>query len=139
MGRRLHSTLPMTTEQLTPTWPYLDDFCALNTEFKQQQKTDFDRRHCSLPLPPIPNDTEVWVTSGLNITSGRVMTPANCPQSYVVNTPNGEVRRNRINLNVVPDQQPSTLSHQNVSPQPHRPITRSVTGATVRPPEIYRH
>ena len=72
MGRRLHSTLPMTTEQLTPTWSYLDNFRAVNTEFKQQQKTDFDRRHCSLPLPP--NDTEVWVTSGLNITSGQVDT-----------------------------------------------------------------
>ena len=64
MGRLLRTTIPMATEQLIPPWPYLDNFCTLNAQFKQQQKADYDRRHRSTSLPPIPNDTEVWVTSG---------------------------------------------------------------------------
>jgi len=64
MGRRFCTTIPTIIEQLTPAWQYLDKFRTLNAQFKQQQKEDYDRHHRSALLPPIPNDTEVWVTSG---------------------------------------------------------------------------
>ena len=58
--------------------------------------------------------------------------------SMIVNTPHGEVRRNRIHLNILPDKQSST-SQQNVSQQCNRPVTRSVTGTTLRPLERYHN
>jgi len=108
---------------------------SLNSTRKQQQKADYNRRNCSIPLPPIPNDTEVWVTSS-SATPGRVKATADSPRSYIVTTPYGEVRRNRMHLNVLPDQHPST-SQQNDSQQCHCPVTRSVTGTSLRPPERY--
>ena len=84
--------------QLTPPWPYFDEFQELNEQFKQKQKIDYDRCHRTHPLPPIPENTEVWITSGSNPTSGRVTANANAPRSYIVDTPQGELRRNRCNV-----------------------------------------
>ena len=137
MERHLRTTIPTTTEQLTPAWRYLDKFCTLNAQFKQQQEADYDRCHRSAPLPPIPNYTEVWVTSGSG-TWEQVTATTDNPRSYIVNTPHGEVRRNRIHLNILPDEQSST-SQQNVSQQCNRPVTRSVTGTTLRPLERYHN
>ena len=66
MGRQIRSDLPQTKEKLTPQWPYLADFQALNQEFKQKQKQDFDCWHRAWELPDLdlPDDTEVFVTTG---------------------------------------------------------------------------
>ena len=92
MGRRLRTTLPIIQDQLTPLWPYLDTFRDSNEQFKQRQKADYDRRHRTYPLPPIPNDTEVWVTSGTTPSPGRVTAHSSTPRSYIVETPQGEMR-----------------------------------------------
>ena len=42
-------------------------FLKINSQFKEKQKKDFDRYHGVHSLPPIPNDTDVWV----NIDNGR--------------------------------------------------------------------
>ena len=137
MGRRLRTTLPILHKQLTPSWPYLDEFQELNEQFKHRQKVDYDRRHRTHPLPPIPENTEVWITSGSSPTSGRVTAHASAPRSYIVDTPQGEMRRNQLHLNVVPNGDAPTQSRtttdtsQGIS---HRPVTRSVTGTTIRPP-----
>ena len=136
MGRRLRSSLPATTEQLKPTWTYLETFHHLDQQFKQQQKADFDRRHRSYPLPPIPNNTDVWVTSGPAV-SGRVTRQADAPRSYMVETPNGEVRRNRTHLNVVPPNQ-ATSTTTGFTPESQRPVTRSMTGTAIQAPERFR-
>ena len=69
-------------------------------------------------------------------TPRQVTATADSPRSYIVTTPYGEVRRNRMHLNILPDQHPST-SQQNDSQQCHCPVTRSVTGTSLRPPERY--
>ena len=48
------------------------DFYELNTEAKQKQKEDADIRHGTQPLPDIPSDTIVWVTTDHNHTMGHV-------------------------------------------------------------------
>ena len=45
MGRRLHSNLPLSKEQLIPVWPYLEEFARQDNKFKQRQKHDYDKRH----------------------------------------------------------------------------------------------
>jgi hypothetical protein len=70
MGRHLRTNLPVLTEELSPKLPDLESFRRQDKAFKQKQKGDYDRRHRSLPLQPIPNDTQVWVTTEKRNTPG---------------------------------------------------------------------
>lgn len=135
MGRRTRSDIPQTKEKLSPQWSYLEKFRHLNEEFKARQKADFDRRHRVRPLPDIPDDTDVWVTTDREARPGRVITHANAPRSYVVDTSHGPVRRNRSQLNIMPGP-PSTTDSSTPSTPPIRdPImTRSRTGTRIAPP-----
>ena len=77
----------------------------------------------------IPDDTPVWVNSDNGPVSGRVVTSAGTPRSYLVETPSGQLQRNRIQLRVVPEE----LSEPE---EPHRMMTRSQTGTEIRPPAV---
>ena len=141
MGRSLRTTPPQVDNHLHPQWKYLETFRKQNKEFKQKQKSAFDRRHRARLLPPIADDTEVWVTSGHTATPGQISSHANTPRSYNVNTPGGQIRRNRHHLNVIPDNaNDSTPSGSNseTSAVP-RPVTRSMTGTAIHPPDRLRY
>lgn len=43
MGRCLRTTVPVIDKWLIPKWPYIPEFKRLNTNYKDQQKADFDR------------------------------------------------------------------------------------------------
>ena len=78
MGRPIRSNIPQLEETFIPHWPYLDKFQQDNKHLKTQQKTHFDKRHRTRPLPVIPDDTEVWVrTTNNQHVSGRVTRSAN--------------------------------------------------------------
>ena len=136
MGRQIRSDLPQTREKLTPQWPYLSDFRARNHEFKERQKRDFDQRHRTRELPDLPDDTAVYVTTDGQPTTGRIVRSANAPRSYIVDTPSGSIRRNRSQLNAVPDTQSNTPSTGQTTTRSRSPIrTRSRTGTRIAPPE----
>ena len=144
MGRHIRSAVPQTKQLLTPTWSYLPQFRKDNSLFKKKQKDSYDRRHAVKEQPTIPNDSEVVVTTDSCPVQGRVVTPAESPRSYIVETPSGDLRRNRSQLNVMPDspELPVTESDQPVCdnqteppPVPRRIVTRSQTGTTITPPE----
>ena len=97
-GRRIHTTVPQVESQLTPGWPYLDDFRIYDQRLKRQQKTNYDLRHRVRSLSPLKLDTEVWVKKGDKQTKGTVVTAAATPRSYIVATPEGQLRRNRQHL-----------------------------------------
>ena len=63
MGRQIRSNLPQLSETLTPHWPFLEKFRASDEEFKNKQKVNFDKRHRTKPLPEIPDNTDVWITT----------------------------------------------------------------------------
>ena len=115
MGREIRSNIPQVKEKLTPQWPFLENFRYCNQEFKRKQKRDYDRRHRVRQLPDIPDDTTVWVTTDGRQSTGQVITPANAPRSYIVETPSGQLCRNRHHLNVVPP------SNDTDEPKPTRP------------------
>ena len=117
MGRKIRSTLPVPTATLVPEWPYLEEFQRANETFKQRQKTDYDRRHRVQNLPEIPDNTDVWVRSGGSPIAGRTITSAGTPRSYIVQTPTGETRRNRSQLNIQPPTIADTPPTANM-PQP---------------------
>ena len=132
MGRRLRANIPITSDQLTPEWTFLDEFRKSNGTFKDRQKRDYDRRHRAQTLTPVTNDTDVWITSGDQPVSGRVISPASTPRSYVIETPAGQVRRNRQHLNVMPGNHQPTNQIETPAREPI--MTRSRTGTQIHPP-----
>ena len=134
MGRNIRSTLPQARGSLAPQWPYLGEFRQANENFKRQQKEDYDRCHRARGLPDIPDNTEVWVTTNRHNAPGRILTTANTPRSYIVETPSGEIRRNRHQLNVRPPQDNGNISSPPADARTQI-LTRSRTGTSIIPPE----
>ena len=118
MGRRTCSNIPMVKHSLKPDWKYLEDFQANNEKLTI---TDTVQNRSLLS-----QSTQKFVT---------VVANADSPRSYIVETPNGLVRRNREHLNVMsgsrepPEQtQPQT--------QPRSPImTHKRTGTPIVAPD----
>ena len=118
MCRKLCTTLPQTSESLVPQWPHLQEYRERKKHLKEKQKADYDRRHRVLDLPPIPEETDVYVTTNGNCTKGRTVTRADTPRSYIVSTPSGDIRSNRSYLNIDPSNtRPQTTSDSR--PQPY--------------------
>ena len=138
MGRRLRTTIPQTKLQLTPTC--LPEFQEANKKLKAQQKKDFDNRHRVSEYPDIPDDTEVCVRTDGQTVEGRVIRPVETPRSYIVETPTGEVRRNRSQINVTPsgNENRNDQNYEQPEIEPQRTITtRSQSGIGIRPPDRY--
>ena len=139
MGRRIRGNVPVISKHLVPDWSYMEDFRQHNNLFKERQKRDHDRRHRAQDLPPIPSDTDVWIRTHDQTSSGTVVRPANAPRSYIVDAPSGEVRRNRQQLNIVPQTADnSTSTNQPADPAAttqERILTRSRSGVAIHPPE----
>ena len=139
MGRRIRTTLPQTKRNLIPSWSYLPQFKQNNLQFKEKQRENFDKHHRVKEQFEIPDGSEV-VTTDKQPVQGRVVEPAEAPRSYIVETPSGEVRKNRSQLNVVPEHSSTVELETSSSPtsareQPRRIVTRSQTGTAIRPPE----
>ena len=72
---------------------------------------------------------------------GRVVSPAGRPRSYVIETPNGQIERNRSQLQVVPnvETESDTVSQQTetetVPETPRRIMIRSRTRTVVSKPD----
>jgi len=134
MERRTRTQIPQTNKQLVPEWTYLRTFRE-DKQLKQTQKQNFDRRHHARELAPIPDNTDVWITSESQPIQGRVISPAKSPRSYVVAMPSGQVHRNRSHLNVMPESQGTENQETRTESSPNVTMTRSRTGTEIRPPE----
>ena len=138
MGRQLRTDVPQIKTQMIPKWPYLNFFRQQEHRYKEQQEAQYNKRHRTQPLPPIPNDEHVWVKTEAHKNLGKVISTAETPKSYIVETDSGTVRRNRQHLTVIPKrtvntpvEQESTFSGSRSSPI----MTRSKTGTAIVPPE----
>ena len=147
MGRKLRSTIPQTTTVLIPGWPYLKEFKVKNRCLKEKQKIYYDQRHQTRSKTPLEDGTEVWVSKDGDKIPGTVTAPASTPRSYLVQTPAGQLRRNRSHLTEIPsledaaeastEDQLSEPDETEPVPQapPRSPImTRTRTGTAIRPP-----
>jgi len=142
MGRCLRTTVPQTSTHLTPKWSYLEQFRKEENNFKQKQRRYYDNHYRTRELTILPDDTDVWIRSGKEPLRGKVISQANAPRSYIVDTPAGTLRRNRSHIQVVPDSAPGNTglgeSGSTRSESPTRRITtRSQTGTQIRPPDRY--
>ena len=77
----------------------------------------------------------MWVNRNI---SGTVITPADTPRSYRIITPSGEIRRNRRDLNIDPQNHQPRESKE--IPPPRSPIvTHSRSGTSILPPTRFTY
>ena len=130
MGHKIRTDLPQSQQNLLPEWSYIDEFAEKHKKFTADQKRHHDKRHRVQSLPILPEDQPVWVNTEGKQVPGIVLHQANAPRSYLLETPSGQVRRNRSHL------QCRSESSPNPATQPvHMPNTRLRTGTTIRPPD----
>ena len=101
MGRKIRTTVPILPSHLEPNWPYLEQFREKDSAVKSKHKKNFDRRHSAKSLPDLFPGDPVWLPS--KKVEGTVIDKAGTPRSYTVATPNGQLRRNRRHLNLLPE------------------------------------
>lgn len=142
MGRRLRTTVPTLPELLDPALPDSHAVALKEKEKRAMDAQHYNRRHRTRTLRGLSPGQEVWVTD--HRTSGRVIGNHTTPRSYLVDTPQGTVRRNRHHLIPmqaspeqnngealelpspdIPDQSSAEPPPQTVSNTPSTPRTRS--------------
>lgn len=133
MGRCLRANIPILKDQLTPKWEFLNEFRSKNQVFKERQRSDYDCHHGVRTLSSIPPNSEVWITTGNQPDTGTVVSSTDTPRSYTVETPTGQVRRNRQHLNIIPGNNESIDQRNYLARE--QIMTRSQTGTTVLPPD----
>ena len=131
MGRRIRTDIPQVKKQFVPNWPLVANFKVQDEKFKALQKRSYDKRHRVKQLPELPDKLPVWVENQGRQVPGEIIQREVAPRSYLVDTPAGEVRRNRSHLRIRLEDVDSA-DH----PYPRRTImTRSRTGTAIRPPD----
>ena len=128
MGRQLKTDVPQTKDHYIPKWPHIKNLKEVHQKYRDAQSKHYNRRHRVRTLPVLPGETAVWVQNGNLREPGNIVRPASTPRSYIVSTPRGEVRRNRLHL------------RERERPENHgsRIMTRLRTGTEIRPPNFLR-
>ncbi len=139
MGRKIRTTIPQSNQLLIPKWPYLQEFRQKNKVFKQKQVDNYNKRHRVQVHSPLPITTQVWITSEDQPVEGRVVELADTPRSYVIETPTGQVQRNRHHLNTVPEH--TSQSEDQANSRDNGGATSSNETSTIdhSPPTTQRH
>ena len=133
MGRRIRTDIPQVKDNLIPKWEYIRNFKELDGKYKQTQKdTGLEHFPCyqkSRLCGLIQEDIRFL---------GKYCRQLAHP---VVETPSGELRRNRAHLRIRTDPQlpMDTPVTETALPQPvtvhSGPVTRSQSGTVLRPPD----
>ncbi|UYV62103.1 Dscam, partial [Cordylochernes scorpioides] len=115
MGRRVRTTIPTPAKQHQP--PNLKNWKNHEAIQRKKQKYYYDRAKGVRELPPLDVNDRVWLTDLK--TPGVIISKADTPRSYVVDTPRGSVRRNRFHLlpTDVPTLRPITFGTNIISSQ----------------------
>lgn len=101
MGRKIRTRIPTSPSNLKPSWPYLEQFREKDASLKERQRRDFDRCHSAKVLPDLLPGERVWLPD--KKVEGTVVDIAGPPRSCTVETPKGQLRRNRRHLNRLPE------------------------------------
>ena len=106
MGLRLRTTLPQVQDLFIPKWSYLSEFKLKDKQYKDLQKENYDKCHRVAPLPELPDGTPVLAQTGDKRTPATVVQPTDAPRSYLVQTDDSILRRNRHQLVTLPTSPP---------------------------------
>ena len=95
-SRRIRGTVPILPDKLNPSVPDSTSLRTKEVHLRDRQKRNFDNRHRVVERADLEPGSHVFVKDFK--TTGKVVSKAHTPRSYVVETPSGEVRRNRRHL-----------------------------------------
>ena len=101
MGRQLCTILPILPTQLKLAIPDYSKVLQRETDLREKQKGNFDSCHSAKDLVVLFSGDEVYVDDGHLNTQGHICSAASFPRSYQVNTPRGNLRRNRRHLRLM--------------------------------------
>lgn len=110
MGRRLRTTVPQIPSALLPELPDREALSATERERRQRDVAVYNKRHRTRDLSPLTPGTEVWMADIK--AEGTVLSPHAAPRSYLVEGPQGVMRRNRKHLLPLGD-----TAHQQRAPE----------------------
>lgn len=137
MGRNLQTRLPSLPERLSPHTPSHREFKDRDAAYKAQQAKAFNSRHRASPLPPLTAGDHVWVKD-LNCPA-TLLSPAQRPRSFVVETPRGVVQRNRRHLvRFQPDTTQDSESQERTGHEEEERTGRSSISGTFSVPDSAR-
>ncbi len=109
MGRKLRSTLPLVSEKLTPKLPDTEQLRKDEVIYKRRQTQDYNRRHRTSTLPDLSPGERVWLPDSSS--PAVVVEKSRHPRSYVVETNQSLLRRNRRHL--IPSESMTTQATEN--------------------------
>ncbi|UYV81368.1 hypothetical protein LAZ67_20000963, partial [Cordylochernes scorpioides] len=96
MGRKLRTTLPIAPENLNPRLVDSQTLKRKEGRRRKDMKSRYDRRCGATDMEELSEGDTVWITDMR--TWGIVKQKASTPRSYMVDTPVGNLRRNRFHL-----------------------------------------
>ncbi len=114
MGRKIKSTIPIVSKNLTPSLPKMKELKVKEETYRSKQKNNYDNRHSAKKLKPLPSGAVVYITD-MDCT-GRVIKPSKKPRSYLIDTPTSVVRRNRVQIRNIPKDAEQMQDEQKVKP-----------------------
>ena len=121
MARKLRTKLPTEPSSLKPSIPE-KRFREKEAELNIKQKRAFDSRHAAKPLVSLTTGEKVWVKDRQE---DWVVVEKQSDRSYIVKTPKGQYRRNRVHLNKFSTtaQHPLPVTPVKQSPRHPPPVT----------------
>ena len=119
MGRKIRTRVPTVLAQLNPSWHYLEQFREKDASLKDRQKTNFDKRPLARNLTDHSPVERAWLP-GQRV-EGTVLDKADTS----VETPNGELRRNRHHLNLLPETSEAGNQGDNAVPDQASPSVKT--------------
>ncbi|KAJ8366288.1 hypothetical protein AAFF_G00363110 [Aldrovandia affinis] len=81
---------------LKPACADMENLKRKEQRYRQKQQQNYNRRHRAHDMPHLQPGDHVWVKDMLQ--RGTVVSTADTPRSYLIETPRGTLRRNRFHL-----------------------------------------
>ena len=101
LGRQIRTMVPTVDRVLSPKWPNMAKVRMADARAKAGYSCDYNRRHGARALRPLnPGDSVALKLDGESgwVTAGTVRRSHPSPRSYLIQTENGVLRRNRRHL-----------------------------------------
>ena len=96
MSRKIRTKLPELSQQLQPALPDLSQLQTKEETSRANMKISFDKHRAAKVLPVLKRSEEVWIN---NRKESGIVESQSKNRSYIVKTPTATVRRNRVQLN----------------------------------------
>ena len=123
MSRNLRTTVPVHHCKLKPEVIASEGLNKKDSELKQRQKENYDSCHRVHDLPPLTAGDQVYLPQ---LKTNATVQREYGERSYIVSTPNGQVRRSKRHLNSLLKEMATEVPQS--SPQP---VMRAVAVAPV--------